>query len=145
MSDLAFAPPAVDHVDADATLTVREQQARILFALGVMHYRPGSDLFASERTASRLFDTVIHIARGRGFKGGRKLESAARYGKATPRAMEHMRAACSFHTESEINLLLAQTSNWVHFLNTGRPMPGWTFKMPADVPHGRGRSPNERA
>jgi len=113
--------------------TVHEQQAQILFALGVMHYRRDRDPSSAERMAASLFDTLIYIARGRGFKGGRKLVSAARYGKATPRAMEHMRAACSFFTDSEINFRLAQTSSWVHFINTGRPMRGWTFKTPADA------------
>ena len=120
---------------SEEPVTVREQQAQILFALGVMGYSPwGKRPYVfGETFATSCFDWAADEARRRGFKGRKQLIGAARRGRATTFAILKMQEACSFLTETEIAFHLARSASIVHFMETGRQMPGWTLKDPIDA------------
>lgn len=123
-----------NRADATETLTVRQQQAQILFALGVMGYfeRGKRPHVVGEFFATGCFDWAIDEAKRRGFKGRKQLIGAARRGRATPFAIQKMEEACAFMTEAEVAMKLAQSAATIHFLETGRPMPGWSIKTPPE-------------
>ncbi len=144
---MALELPADPNIAGGAGLTVREQQARVLFALGVMSYfqRGKRPYVVGETFATSSFDWAANEAKGRGFKGRKQLIGAVRRGRATPFAIQKMEEACSFLTEAEIAFHLARSAAIVHFMETGRQMPGWTFRDPADVQAGSARAASGRA
>lgn len=86
-------------------------KAKTIFVMGVMGYQrhpaaPGATF------AMISFDTLLALAKGRGYKGGKQIKGAVRRGQATTFAMEKAQALAMLVTDAEFQRELKSLAWW---------------------------------
>ena len=86
-------------------------KAKTIFTLGVMGYhrdpaQPGATF------AMTSFDTLLALAKGRGYKGSKQIKGAVRRGQATTFAMEKAQALAVLVTDAEFQRELKSLTFW---------------------------------